>query len=48
MSKTSELPDLPKRRGLLKFKLTYAQVLSLWVDRCRGQVLVDTVIGDFR
>ncbi|WP_247643710.1 hypothetical protein [Xanthomonas phaseoli] len=33
MSKTSELPDLPKRRGSLKFKLTYAQVLSLSVDR---------------
>ncbi|MEB2123823.1 integrase [Xanthomonas campestris pv. campestris] len=33
MSKTPELPDLPKRRGSLKFKLTYAQVLSLSVDR---------------
>ncbi|MEC3888870.1 integrase [Xanthomonas campestris] len=33
MSKTSELQDLPKRRGSLKFKLTYAQVLSLSVDR---------------
>ncbi|MBO9878726.1 integrase, partial [Xanthomonas sp. D-99] len=33
MSKTSELPDLPKRRGSLKFKLTYAQILSLSVDR---------------
>ncbi|WP_279583689.1 hypothetical protein ACE15N_06400 [Xanthomonas campestris pv. passiflorae] len=33
MSKTPELPDQPKRRGSLKFKLTYAQVLSLSVDR---------------